>query len=165
MSQRVLLSLGTNLGDRLASLKAARAGLAPAVRLTGESRIYETAPWGFTDQPAFLNQVLEGQTDLQPLDLLDALKGLEARLGRKATFRYGPRQIDLDILFYDDLTLNDPRLVIPHPHLAERAFVLVPLADLAPGLRHPVLGLTIRELLAKVDRRGVQVYPDHLQKQ
>lgn len=158
MSSRAYLGLGTNLGDRLANLGQARSALSPAARLVRASSIYETAPWGFIDQPAFLNQVLEVETDLFPLDLLNAVKDLEVTLGRRPTFLYGPRQIDIDILLYADLYLDLPGLVIPHPHLAERAFVLVPLAELAPGLVHPVYRQTIQALLENVDRTGVDLY-------
>jgi 2-amino-4-hydroxy-6-hydroxymethyldihydropteridine diphosphokinase len=150
--------LGTNLGDRLANLQAAQAALAPQVSILAASPVYETAPWGYRDQPAFLNRVVQAQTGLSPVDLLLHLKHIEVTLGRKPNFRNGPRLIDLDILFYADLVLDTPDLVIPHPRLAERAFVLIPLADLAPGLRHPVFGLTIRELLQSVDQQGVSLY-------
>jgi 2-amino-4-hydroxy-6-hydroxymethyldihydropteridine diphosphokinase len=153
----IYLALGTNLGDRLANLRAAIAALPPAVRVARESPVYETPPWGIADQPAFLNMVLEAETDRAPLALLEYLKGLETRLGRQPGLRYGPRLIDLDILFYDDLVLDTPPLVIPHPRLHERAFVLVPLAYLAPDLRHPPGG-TVRELLAKVDTAGIRLY-------
>ncbi len=182
MSHTVYLGLGTNLGDRLANLQAVRAvftplqtALAPSVRLLQASPIYETEPWGFLDQPAFLNQVLQAETDLPPLDLLAYLKDLEMQLGRQPNFRYGPRLIDIDILLYDDLVLSLPGLEIPHPRLAERAFVLVPLADLAPDLRypgngrhlpdgrisdgrHPPDGYTLQELLKHAGRTGVVLY-------
>jgi 2-amino-4-hydroxy-6-hydroxymethyldihydropteridine diphosphokinase len=121
------------------------------IRLSSRSSIYETPPWGVLDQPAFLNQVVKGKTYLKPEALLAALKRLEKHMGRQPTVRYGPRLIDLDILFFDDLVLEAPGLTIPHPGLAERAFVLAPLADLAPELIHPVLGKTVRELLEKVN--------------
>jgi 2-amino-4-hydroxy-6-hydroxymethyldihydropteridine diphosphokinase len=152
------LALGSNMGDRLKILKAAIRALPPAIRPLARSLIYETTPWGYTDQPDFLNQVVLAETNLSPQGLLARLKLIEANLGRRPNFRYGPRLIDLDILFYDDLVLQTPELTIPHPRLAERAFVLVPLADLAPDLRHPVLGQTVRHLLKGVDSRGVHPY-------
>jgi len=152
------LALGTNLGDRGANLQSALVALGPKVQVGGCSAVYETIPWGFADQPPFLNQVLKGQTTLSPLDLLSHLKEIEAALGRVPTFRFGPRLIDLDILFYADWTLDTPELILPHPHLHERAFVLVPLNDLAPDLRHPVLGQTVRQLLAGIDTTGVRFY-------
>ena len=158
MSHQVYLSLGTNLGDRATNLAAARTKLAPTARLLAASRIYETPPWGYLHQPAFLNQALRVETDLAPVQLLADLKALEVRLGRVPSARYGPRQIDMDILLYDDLILETPGLVIPHPQLAYRAFVLAPLADLAPNLLHPVLKQTIQELLEKVDRSGMKVF-------
>ncbi len=163
MSHIVYLGLGSNLGDRAANLAAARRALASQVRLLAASPVYETAPWGYTDQPDFLNQVLQAETDLDPFALLDHLKALELRLGRQPTFRYGPRSIDIDLLLYDDLVLETERLTLPHPELAKRAFVLVPLADLAPDLAHPALGQRVSELLAAVDRSGVWPYAPQTQ--
>ena len=154
----IYLALGSNLGDRLANLKAALAALPPAVSVLAESPVYETPPWGYTDQPAFLNMTLKGETDLEPLSLLAHLKRLESELGRLPAVRWGPRRIDIDLLFYDDLVLHTDQLTLPHPRLHERAFVLVPLADLAPDLVHPVLAWTVRELLAGVDTTGVEPY-------
>lgn len=159
MSHLVYLALGTNLDDRPANLHAAIQALPPAVLPLSTSPVYETPPWGYLDQPAFLNQVVQAHTDLPPLDLLDLLKQLEVRLGRRPGIRYGPRLIDLDILLYDDLQLETPALTIPHPYLAERAFVLAPLADLAPDLRPPGMSLTVSEMLARVDRSGIELYP------
>jgi 2-amino-4-hydroxy-6-hydroxymethyldihydropteridine diphosphokinase len=158
MSHRVYLALGTNLGDRLANLQAAQAAMPPAVRVLSASPVYETPPWGIHDQPAFLNQVLLAETELEPAELLAYLKKLEERLGRTPGVRYGPRLIDLDILFYDDLVIDTPGLVIPHPRLVGRAFVLVPLADLAPKLRHPLEGKTVEEMLSATDTSGIEVY-------
>jgi 2-amino-4-hydroxy-6-hydroxymethyldihydropteridine diphosphokinase len=107
------------------------------------------------DQPKFLNQVVQAETNLSPEELLDHLKGIEKQLGRVETFRNGPRKVDLDILFYDDLVFDSSRLKIPHPRLAGRAFVLLPLAQLAPDLRHPVNGRTIKEMLASETTDGI----------
>jgi 2-amino-4-hydroxy-6-hydroxymethyldihydropteridine diphosphokinase len=154
----ITLALGTNLGDRPGNLLAAIAALPPAVTVLEQSPVYETLPWGVTDQPDFLNMVIKGETHLLPQDLLKSLKELEIRLGRIPSIHYGPRKIDIDILFYGDLILNTPELTLPHPHLHERAFVLIPLADLAPEQTHPGFGRTIRELLAEVDTAGVKRY-------
>lgn len=158
MDHLVYLALGTNLGERTANLKATVAALSPLIVVSQTSPVYETPPWGLTDQPAFLNMVLKGETTLPPQELLDRLKRLEIELGRVPGPHWGPRKIDLDILFYDEIVLTSPGLTIPHPHLHERAFVLVPLADLAPELVHPVLGKTIRQLLTEVDTTGVKRY-------
>ena len=144
----VYLALGSNLGDRLANLKQAVASLSPQMEVKAKSNVYETPPWGYENQPAFLNQALKVETYLEPTSLLRHLKRLEIALGRKATFQYGPRLIDIDILFYDDLVLNTPSLVIPHPHMHERGFVLLPLMDIAPEFMHPVLKKTVREMIA-----------------
>jgi len=160
MAHTVYLALGTNLGDRLANLKQAVSALPPLVRLVAASPVYETPPWGYVEQPAFLNQVIRAETDLDPHALLAYLKQTEINVGRKTTFRYGPRVIDLDILFYDEILLNSPELTIPHPNIPERAFVLVPLADLNPDLRHPSLGKTVRQMLEGIDTRGIQPFLD-----
>ena len=161
MSHQVYLALGTNLGDRRANLNSAIQAMPPAVRLQAASQVYETAPWGVLDQPAFLNQVIRAQTELDPQDLLGYLKRLETDLGRLPGLRYGPRLIDLDIRLYDDLQLEIPALTIPHPRLAERAFVLVPLADLASDLRPAGMDQTVGEMLDRLDRAGIQLYePD-----
>lgn len=155
----VFIALGSNLGDRKANLVAAIERLGNLGVVTRASPVYETEPWGITAQPRFLNQVVELQTDLPPHELLRHLKAIETVMGRDtAGPRYGPRLIDLDILLYDDLALTSYALTVPHPRLCERAFVLVPLADLAADRIHPRLGLTMRELLARVDRSGVRLY-------
>ena len=154
----VYLALGTNLGDCPGNLQNAIAGLPPVVTVLESSPVYETLPWGVTDQPAFLNMVIKAETHSEPLELLKQLKLLETRLGRLPSIRYGPRLIDIDLLFYDDLILNTAELTIPHPNLHERAFVLVPLSDLAPDFIHPVTGKTVRQLLAEVSATGVKRY-------
>jgi 2-amino-4-hydroxy-6-hydroxymethyldihydropteridine diphosphokinase len=152
------LGLGTNLGDRKENLRKAIEAIALKMDIYQQSSLYETAAWGYTDQPDFLNQVVQVETDLTPLRLLNFLKRTEVELGRVENFRYGPRQIDLDILFFDDLVKNTIRLQIPHPRLAERAFVLVPLNEIEPGLVHPELGKTVAQLLAELpDKAGVKL--------
>lgn len=159
MQHLIYIALGSNLGDRLTNLRAAIQFLSPVVQVLVESRVYETPPWGFTDQPPFLNMAIKAQTELEPEALLATLKQIEARLGRTPTIRWGPRLIDLDILFYDDLVLDTPSLVIPHPRLHERGFVLAPLADLAPDLSHPTLKRSVRELLSEADLKGITLSP------
>jgi 2-amino-4-hydroxy-6-hydroxymethyldihydropteridine diphosphokinase len=156
--QTVYLALGTNLGERTVNLRRAIQSLPPAVTVLAESPVYETPPWGVTDQPNFLNMALKGETRLVPLELLKRLKQLESELGRVPSVHYGPRLIDMDILFYADLVLEAPELTLPHPRLHERAIVLVPLNDIASGLRHPRLGKTVGEMLAAVDTTGVKRY-------
>lgn len=159
----IYLALGTNQGERLANLRRALRLLAPYVTLTRVSPVYETAPWGVTAQPDFLNMAVEGITDLAPMTLLDALKNIERAMGRVETVRYGPRVIDLDILLYDDLVLQTERLEIPHPRMTERAFVLIPLRDIAPDVMHPRFYRTIRELAAALPAHDdVRAYHAHI---
>ena len=158
----IYLALGTNLGRRAANLRGALAALSPEVWVRRVSPVYETDPWGFADQPAFLNQVVEASTRLSPENLLAFLKQIETRLGRLPTFRNGPRLIDVDILFYDDLVLEMEELAIPHPGLAERVFVLAPLADLAPDFVHPRLNIPVCDLLERLDQAGVRKVIDRL---
>jgi len=160
MAREVFIGTGSNLGDRSKALGNAAALLEPDVRIIKASKIYETPPWGYEDQPAFLNQVLQVETELDPCALLDHLKQIEKKLGRKTTFRYGPRAIDLDILFYSDLIYSTDSLQVPHPLAAERAFVLVPLLEIAPDFVHPALGKTIRELAREVDSSGITIYKE-----
>ncbi|WP_161890867.1 2-amino-4-hydroxy-6-hydroxymethyldihydropteridine diphosphokinase [Pontibacter russatus] len=146
---KTYLLLGGNLGDRLSYLAQAREGLAKQVGgILRSSGIYETAAWGKTDQPAFLNQVLEMQTELQPAQLLQRINNLEQELGRVRLEHWGARVIDIDILFYEDIVLQSQRLTIPHPQLHLRRFTLLPLAELVPDRMHPVLGKTVAGLLA-----------------
>jgi 2-amino-4-hydroxy-6-hydroxymethyldihydropteridine diphosphokinase len=143
----VFIALGSNLADRQANLERAQAALAPAVTILERSGIHETRPQYVTDQPAFLNMVLRGATDLAPKALLAFLQRLERTLGRKPSRRFGPRLIDLDILYYEDQIVNETELVLPHPRIAERDFVLLPMAEIAANRRHPVTGRTTVEML------------------
>jgi 2-amino-4-hydroxy-6-hydroxymethyldihydropteridine diphosphokinase len=154
----VYLALGSNLGDRLANLQAGLEALSSRVVTRATSPVYETPPWGYLDQPPFLNQVVLGETELKPVELLAFLKHVEVKQGRRRTFKNGPRKIDLDILFYDDLVMQVPSLTIPHPRMIGRAFVLIPLADIAPDLVHPVLLRKVKDLAAEVDATGVVRY-------
>ena len=151
----VYLALGSNVGNRAANLKAAIAALPPQMEVMAKSRVYETPPWGYVNQEKFLNQVLQVQTYLKPEQLLKHLKRLEVALGREASFQNGPRLIDIDILFFDDLVFESPIVTIPHPRLHERGFVLMPLMDLAPDLVHPLKKQSIRELIAFCDVSGI----------
>lgn len=152
----VYLSLGSNVGDREAHLRAAVARLEPAgVRVLRQSSIYETEPQDVRGQPWFLNLVVEAETEVTPTQLLLRIGEIESQLGRRRIIPKGPRTIDIDILFYDDAVVETPELEIPHPRLADRRFVLEPLAELAPELRHPVSGRTVREMLAEVSGQKV----------
>jgi 2-amino-4-hydroxy-6-hydroxymethyldihydropteridine diphosphokinase len=154
----VYLALGSNLGDRLANLKQAISSLTPQLEVKAKSQVYETPPWGYEDQPKFLNQVIKAQTYVDPEPLLKHLRRVEVALGRKESFPNGPRLIDLDILFYDDQVLNTPSLVIPHPRLQERGFVLLPLMDIDPDLVHPVNKQSVREMAAVCNMAGIEKF-------
>ncbi len=156
VGERVYIGLGSNLGNRKEALDQAVAELPPEVHVTRRSPVYETEPWGYKEQPFFLNQVVEGRTKLDPGSVLEHLKAIESQLGRQPSFRYGPRRIDLDLLFYADWVIEEADLQVPHPRLQERSFVLVPLADLAADFRHPVLNRSIRELLEEVNTDGIR---------
>jgi len=154
----IYLALGSNLGDRLANLKQAIAALTPQMEVNAKSSVYETPPRGYEDQPKFLNQVVKAKTYLDPEPLMKHLKRLEVALGRKESFPNGPRLIDMDILFYDNLVWNGPSLIIPHPRLHERGFVLLPLMELNPDLVHPVNKKSVREMIAQCDVGGIEKF-------
>ena len=144
----VYLALGSNLGDRRGNLRAAIENMKSAgISVLRESPIYETEPVGYTAQRWFLNMVVEAETALFPMQLLTRAGKIERTLGRVRTIPNGPRTIDIDILLYGTAVVRTPRLEIPHPRMHERRFVLVPLADLAPDLRHPVSRKTVRQML------------------
>ena len=146
----VYFSLGSNLGDREKNLRTAILALAEAkVRVTRVSSFYETEPVDLHEQPWFLNCIVEAQTEIPALELLRALRVIESRLGRKKLVPKGPRLIDLDILLYGDETIDTPELQVPHPRMLQRRFVLVPLAELRPNLKHPSWRGTARELLRR----------------
>lgn len=161
--KRIYLGLGSNLGDREAHLRAAVAAMPPAgIEVLRVSPVYETEPVDYTDQPSFLNLVVEAQTRLFPRQLLARTARIERDLGRIRTIPKGPRTADIDILFYAGAVIRTPDLEVPHPRLAARRFVLAPLADLAPALRHPVTRQTIEELLAAAPAQKIVKTPIRL---
>jgi 2-amino-4-hydroxy-6-hydroxymethyldihydropteridine diphosphokinase len=156
--QTIYLSLGSNVGDREANLRAAIAALPGAgVRVTKVSSIYETEPVDYLEQDWFLNCVVEGETEVAAVELLRELRAMESRMGSKKVMAKGPRLIDMDILLYGDESIETGELQVPHPRMTQRRFVLVPLAEIAPGARHAVSGCTAKELLEKtLDRSQVR---------
>lgn len=142
----VALSLGSNVGDRLAYLRKAKEALHPYIAIEAFSSAYETVSSYAGDQPLFLNAALYGTTAFDPKGLLYTIKGIELELGRLPTFHYGPRVIDIDILFFDDIVMQSRHLTIPHMLMAERSFVLKPLSDICPHYVHPILEKTVQTL-------------------
>jgi dihydropteroate synthase len=156
---RVVLALGGNVGDKVASLRRALRAIAgePGIELTAVSRFYRTAPWGKTDQDWFVNACVLGQTTLKPQALLERIKALEVELGREPTERWGPRVVDIDLIAYDEITLKTERLTLPHPELFKRAFVLVPLAEIAPDL--VIAGVRVGQAAARLGDEAAEVVP------
>ena len=163
---RVLVGLGSNVGDREAALAGARDSLGALLdtRIAGVSSLFETEPWGRRDQPASLNMAVLLETALPPRALLDMCRAIESRLGRVPGERWGPRVIDLDLILWDALVMNEETLTLPHPAFRERRFVLVPAAEIAAGTRDPVTRLTLGELLARCgDQSLVTPWPGGVQ--
>jgi len=156
MFHQVYLSLGANLGNRQANILQALQYIQTRTSITKTSSFYETDPVVYVKQSKFLNIVCALVTDLAPVDMLYFVKWVEKRMGRREVFRNAPRPIDIDILLYDELVVKNPDIQLPHSHLAERAFVLVPLAEIAPDLKHPELNMTVTEMLDRVNSVGVE---------
>jgi len=150
MKQVAYLSLGSNLGNREQNLRGAIRQASALGRLVAVSSFYQTEPVEFTDQPWFLNCVIALETTAEPAELMAELLRIEHEMGRQRIVKKGPRSIDIDILLFGDAVVNTPELTIPHPAMARRRFALEPLAEIAPELRHPVAGKTVRELLAEL---------------
>lgn len=155
-NQLVALGLGSNLGDRRTTLRRAIGELEAVVRELLVSPLYETEPQHVIDQPRFLNACCTGHTHLEPRALLEALHGIERNAGRERGMRYGPRTLDIDLLLFGDEVIHEPGLQIPHPRMHERAFVLVPLREILPDWRHPILGRSVRDMAAAASGAGVE---------
>jgi 2-amino-4-hydroxy-6-hydroxymethyldihydropteridine diphosphokinase len=160
----VFIAIGSNLGDRLENIARAEQGLSESVEITGRSQVYETPPQYVVNQPSFLNLAVRGTPKMEPRPLLEALKRLEVSLGRQPGPRNGPRLIDLDILCFGERQIDTDELTLPHPRIQERYFVLQPLLDLDPNMRHPTIDKTMRQLLNELPMdagQGVKVLPDY----
>ena len=156
--KRIYLGLGSNLGDREEMMRRAREMLAASgITILRASSLYETEPRDLPNQPWFLNQVAEAETSLFPLQLLSRVLKIEKDLGRRRIVAKGPRTIDIDILLYHRFVIDSPTLVVPHPRLHERRFVLAPMVELAPDLRHPVTRQTMRELLGRIKGQAIRL--------
>jgi 2-amino-4-hydroxy-6-hydroxymethyldihydropteridine diphosphokinase len=160
MGHIVYIGIGSNLGDKVEQCEKGISEIlrVDRTRLLARSSLFKTQPIGYTSQDWFVNGVIKIETDLEPLDLLQSLKAIESRLGRGETFRWGPRVIDLDILFFDEHEIQTEQLQIPHPLLHERQFVLTPLVEIDRILIHPVLKKTVQELLEDLkEDQGVEI--------
>ena len=158
MLKTVYLSLGSNVGDREANLRAAIEQLrSPKIDVKRISSVYETAPVDLEDQPKFLNVVVEIETELFPMQLFSITQRIEQQLGRERRVEKGPRTIDIDILLFGRFLIESPKLVVPHPRMHQRRFVLEPMAELAPELRHPALKRTMRELRSATTSQSVKL--------
>ncbi len=149
--KRIFLGLGSNVGDRLGNIMRAIEELRILGEIRAVSTIYESEPWGVSQQPTFLNCVVEMFTVLDPHKLLTEVKGIERRIGRKDRFRWGPREIDIDILLYSDEVIEKSDLKIPHPYIGERDFVLVPLLEIDSSLHNPETGRPFKEFLSNLN--------------
>lgn len=155
---KVFLSLGSNLGDRRANLKKALRLLGDNIEVAEVSSVYDTEPVGVGEQPRFLNMICCINTDIGPLQLLSLVKGIESDMGRNLNLVDAPRMIDIDIIFYGDAIMDSPELTVPHTRMRERAFVLIPFAEIAPEVVHPVTGERVDEMVARVEgKEGVVV--------
>ncbi len=159
MKEKIFIALGSNMGDREANcLRAVEmiGGPGTGTTVVARSSLYETDPWGVKDQPPFINAVIEARSDLRPLELLVFLRSIEIELGRKRDeeMKWGPREMDLDIIFYGKRIIDEGGLKVPHPGAAERAFVLFPLVELCPDFEHPVLKKTVSEIFSELEDKG-----------
>jgi 2-amino-4-hydroxy-6-hydroxymethyldihydropteridine diphosphokinase len=151
----VYIGIGSNLGDRQKScLRAIELLQERGIVVTKKSSLYETEPWGYKDQPQFINMAIEGETEFNPKELLMVLKNIEREIGREESLRWGPRKVDLDILLFDTIILTEDSLEIPHPLLHKRDFVLKPLCEIASDIHHPLLKMSISDLLQQLYKKS-----------